>query len=282
MGKKITLFLVDDLPKGIREVRIDQWVGKAVCVPRSQIKKIKSEELENSACIYFLIGKSSEGSIDNVYVGETDMFSNRIKDHDYKKDWWDEIIFFYSVDGMFTKTSARYLEKVCIKRLGEAGKCNLMNNIKSSNKDTVPREDVSGLDLFFKNIITIMPVLGYDIFEQKEIKDIKRGSVKIKCSGNGALANGLLLEDGKVLVLKGSTAVKENTPSFEKHNYRNLKDKLIKINRLVEEDDFLVFKDDYEFNSSSAAAAVILARSAQGPKEWKDEKGNKLKDLLVE
>ncbi|GEM_PF-5230843 len=30
-GKKITIFLADGLPKGIRHVKIDQWSGKAAC-----------------------------------------------------------------------------------------------------------------------------------------------------------------------------------------------------------------------------------------------------------
>ena len=52
---------------------------------------------------------------------------------------------------------------------------------------------------------------------------------------------------------------------------------MIEIGKLKEEGEFLVFTDDYEFNSPSAAAAVILARSASGPLEWKNTDGKKLK-----
>lgn len=30
-GKNITVFLNDGLPKGVREVTIDQWSGRAIC-----------------------------------------------------------------------------------------------------------------------------------------------------------------------------------------------------------------------------------------------------------
>ncbi|MFA5361529.1 MAG: GIY-YIG nuclease family protein, partial [archaeon] len=128
MSKKITIFLIDGLPKGQRSVRIDQWIGKAICAPRSSIKKIDYSEIKNSSCLYFLVGPNDKNDLPNIYVGETDSFNNRLNDHDYRKDWWQELIVFYSVDKSLTKTSARYLEKVCIERLEKAGKCNLMNS----------------------------------------------------------------------------------------------------------------------------------------------------------
>lgn len=281
MGKKITLFLVDELPKGIREIRIDQWVGKTIGIPRNRIKDFDAKELNNSACVYFLLGSPESGDLLNVYVGETDLFSNRLSDHNYKKDWWSEIIVFYSTDGSLVKTGAKYLEYVCIKRLAEAGKSNLMNG-NTPALTTILKEDISGLEYFFKNITIIMPLLGYDIFEQKLIKDIKKNGVPVVCKGNGAIANGIWLEDGRIVVLKGSTAVKENAPSFNTHNYRKLKDKMLEIGRLKDIGDYLGLTDDYEFDSPSAAAAVILARSAAGPNEWKDENGKKLRDLMEE
>jgi len=281
MSKKITLFLIDDLPKGLRSVRVDQWVGKAVCAPRGSTKKIDQKEIEGGSCIYFLVGQNDENDLSNVYVGESDIFSSRLNDHSYKKDWWQELVVFYTLDKSLTKTGARYLEKICLERLRKAGKCNLMNG--NDRTDTnIPLEDKAGLEDFFDNITTILPLLGYDVFEQSDIEDIKRNGIKLVCSGKGAEAHGIFMEDGKVIVKKGSTAIKENAPAFESHNYRKLKDKLIEIGKLEELGEYLVFIDDYEFNSSSAAAAIVLARSASGPNEWRSEDGKKLKDLLDE
>lgn len=281
MRKKITLFLIDGLPKGIRSVRIDQWIGKALCAPRGSIKKIDYSDIGGSSCVYFLVGPNEENGLPNIYVGETDSFNNRLTDHNYKKDWWQEIIVFYSIDESLTKTGARYLEKNCIERLQKAGKCNLMNS-NDKLEANIPHEDKPGLEEFFVNITTILPLLAYDVFEQDELSQGKRDGLKLTCIGKGAKAHGILLDDGKMLVLKGSTAVKENAPNFEHHNYKNLKDKLLEINKLKEEGKYLVFSDDYEFNSPSAAAAVILARSASGPIEWKNKNGNRLKDLFNE
>lgn len=281
MSKQIKVFLIDGLPKGLRSVRIDQWIGKAICSPRGSIKKIDYSEVKDSSCIYFLVGQNEKNDLPDIYVGETDSFGNRLNDHNYKKDWWQELVAFYSLDKSLAKTGARYLEKICIERLRKAGKCNLMNG-NDRTETNILEEDKAGLEEFFINITTILPLLGYDIFEQSQLGQNKRNGINLICATKGIEANGVLLEDGKLLVLRGSTAIKNNAPSFEHHNYKSLKDKLLEIGKLREDGNNLVFADDYEFNSSSAAAAIILARSASGPSEWRDKEGKKLKDLLNE
>lgn len=263
----------------MRSIRIDQWIGKAICAPRTSIKKIDYKEIEGSSCLYFLVGQNEVNDLPDIYVGESDSFSNRLNNHNYKKEWWQELVVFYSLDKSLTKTSARYLEKVCIERLQKAGKCNLMNGNDRTDAN-IPEEDKSGLESYFDNITTILSLLGYDVFEQSDLREGRRKGLKLICKGKGAESQGILLDDGKLLVLKGSTIIKENAPNFEYHNYKNLKDKLLELGKLKEEGKFLVFADDYEFSSSSAAAAVVLARSASGPLEWKDKEKRKLKDLL--
>ncbi len=282
-GKKITIFLAAGLPKGVREVRIDQWSGKAVCGPRNALNEIIAlPEIESGACVYFLIGSSDEGGLLNVYVGEADGFKERIRDHDYKKDWWQDVAVFVSQDGSLTKTGIQYLESVCLERLKKIGKCNL-KNANNPGIPTVPKEDVSGLEMFYENLATIMPLLGYDIFVQSEFisrKDTVAPSIFICKKGSDVIATGHLLEDGKMKVLKFSTASLEETQSFKNHPYKKLKDELVEMKRLVADGKVLVFTDDYVFDSPSAAAAIIQARSASGPLEWKNKDGIALKEVL--
>jgi len=59
---KITIYLATGLPKGVREVRIDQWSGKTICGPRNALKDIIAlPEIESGACVYFLVGSADEG-----------------------------------------------------------------------------------------------------------------------------------------------------------------------------------------------------------------------------
>lgn len=278
-SKKITVFLADGLPKGIREVKIDQWSGRAVSGPRNRLSEmLKFPELNSGACVYFLVDDSQQEGLSQIYVGEADGFKQRIKGHDYTKEWWKDVVVFFSQDGSLSKTGIKYLESVCIERLKVTGKC-ILKNVNQPNKPSVPREDLSGLELFYENIALIMPLLGFDIFVQESHGGGKK-ALTLFCYGKGVKAEGILLNDGKIRVLKGSAAVLQNVVSFDNHFYRGLKDELLRMRRLVKQGKNLIFTDEYVFDSPSAAAAIILARSASGPIEWKDKNGKTLKKLL--
>ncbi len=278
--KLIKIFLKEGLPKGIREVSLDQWSGKAISGPRNKIKEILESPELSGPCMYLLIGEPEEGPNLNVYVGEADGFDKRILDHLRKKDWWQQVVIFFGNNNNPSKTGIQYLEALVYSELKKAGKCELKNEKKPS-LPSIPKEDIPGLKQFFSNIELFTPLLGYDIFspEANEVS-ISGSSQYIYCRGKGSEAKGILLDDGKVKVLKDSTATKENSPSFETHNYKKLKDELLKIGRLTERGEYLYFTADYVFDSLSAAAAVVLARSAQGPQEWKYEDGVSVKDSI--
>lgn len=282
-GKKITIYLATGLPKGVREIRIDQWSGKAVCGPRNAIKDIIAlPEVGSGACIYFLVGTPDDGGLLDVYVGEADGFKERIKDHDYKKEWWQHVVVFVSQDKSLTKTGVQYLESICIERLKDIGKCNLKNG-NTPSIPTTPKEDVSGLEVFYENLAIIMPLLGYDIFVQNEkisSENTNANPIFICKKGANVIATAYLLGDGKMRVTKGSKANLEETASFQNHPYKKLRDELLKIGRLIPEGDTLVFSDDYVFDSPSAASAVTQARSSPGPIEWKTKEGVTLKEFL--
>jgi len=281
-GKKITLFLAEGLPKGIRRVRIDQWSGLAVFIPRNRLAVVFKEEeyaqVRDGACVYFLIGESQEGGLTRIYVGEADGFERRIKDHDNKKDWWKDVVVFMSLDSSLTKTGIQYLESVCVERLYKAGK-SILENANKPNKPSIPQEDISGLEMFYENIALILPVLGVDVFVAKDSMKYDSRDF-IYCVGKGVRAKGVLLKDGKIKVLKDSEAVLTNAKSFNTHFYHLLKDQLLSLGRIKKQGTKLVFVEDYVFDSASAAASIVLARSASGPYEWKNKDGKPLKKIL--
>ena len=61
-----------------------------------------------------------------------------------------------------------------------------------------------------------------------------------------------------------------------------LRDQLVQTGGLVLQGEFYVFTKDVEFASPSAAAAVVMGGSAQGPAVWKNADGQSLKDLEVD
>ena len=82
-------------------------------------------------------------------------------------------------------------------------------------------------------------------------------------SGRGGNATGSPSDNDSFIVYKGSKISKDVTDGFQP-NYANLRDSLIADGTIVNG----VFVEDHTFTSSSAAASVVLGRSANGRKEW--------------
>ncbi len=102
--------------------------------------------------------------------------------------------------------------------------------------------------------------------------------VVVECSNINIRARGLF--HGKDLtVLSGSEAEFVETPAFSGHSYKPLRDELILKGILTEKHGKYLFSRDYKFSSPSAAAAVILGRSAAGPMEWKDLDGGSINEF---
>ena len=86
---------------------------------------------------------------------------------------------------------------------------------------------------------------------------------KFILSGRGGNASGYPLDDDNFVVVAGSKISKDVTEGFQQ-GYLELRESLMKDGTISNG----VFVKDYLFSSSSAAAAVVLGREANGRKEW--------------
>ncbi len=105
------------------------------------------------------------------------------------------------------------------------------------------------------------------IFSEKWELGISSGNLKedpnYKLAGRGGNAEGHSLQGGEFLVLAGSKVAESVTDGFQS-GYADLRKQLMSDGTIVN----YVFTKDQKFDSVSAAAAVILGRSANGHKEW--------------
>ncbi len=75
-----------------------------------------------------------------------------------------------------------------------------------------------------------------------------------------------------------SEAATDTVPSFP-NGFNTLRNDLLEAKVIVGKGDTVIFAEDYLFSSPSAAAAVVLGRSANGLVEWKDSSGKDLKSI---
>lgn len=102
-------------------------------------------------------------------------------------------------------------------------------------------------------------VTEWDLSEDDTVAE----SPDFMIAGRGGDAVGHPLDGDNFVVNKGSRISTDITPGLQQ-GYTNLRDQLIRDGVIQNN----IFIKDYKFDSPSAAAAVVLGRSANGRREW--------------
>lgn len=261
-------------------------------IPYSSIKdNVNCPKIENRFIVYILHGITTE-SKDYIYVGKsTKGLESRPSSHDSKYDDWTYCYVITRKDSKFLNDGViQYMEDTIRRRIDECSDyyINTTNKTSSntandrdmdrSNKileDVYDRLYVLGLDLTLPKRKTIEDYAGPTVIMPVDVptngknnkgKDQTDNTYYINSPKNHVKAVGVVSDDGSITVQKGSAISARPTKAFTTHNYYPLREKLIKDKIIVN----CVFVSDYTFNSLSAAAAVILGRSAAGPLLWLD------------
>jgi hypothetical protein len=274
----IKLFLPFGDAKRLRVGEVSNWTGKALAAPRTDLDDLLLRDESENSGIYFLFGTDPESGDPLAYIGEAEVIRDRLRQHK-AKDFWNSVVVFVSKDENLTKAHIRYLENRLLQEARIVARYRLENSNVSNPK--LPESDREDMEVFLARIQQVLPVLGADLLApvagtSKNGRQ-QRGLV---CKNRGAIAHGRRTERGFV-VFKDSTAVVAERPSaVAQHPYVvALRKKLIQDGALSEKNGLLVFSKDVEFDSPSAAAAVIHGGGANGLTAWKDESGKTLKEV---
>jgi len=277
-AKKIELFLMDGNANGRWACELSNWSGKAYKIPRTLLSESKDRRDLSSTGVYFLLGKSDYlDEKGRIYIGEAENLFERLKQHLGGKDFWNEVIVFLSKDENLNKAKIKYLENRFYDIAISSGRYKVENKTVPT-QSRVSEADKAELEEFLFNAKMITSTLGHKVFDQivqDEPGTEKKEKVYIKAA-RGADACGQSVTDGFV-VFAGSKAAQEIAPAFKKHNYLKLRMKLLENGVLSDQGDSLLFNNDYIFSTPSAAAAVVMGRSANGLTEWKSTSGQTLK-----
>jgi len=272
-GRTISIYIPDANPRSVRICEIADSIVKAIFIPRNKLSEINDrEELKNPG-IYFLIGEKNEKGKVKIYVGEAEVLSKRIKQHNISKDFWNSVICFISEKNNLNKAHIKYLENYSCNEAKKINKCELENNVNPTKSSLTEQERDFCLN-FFSDLKLIIATLGSPIFEENK-KDEKN---LYYCKGRDASAIGEYMENG-FLVFKGSIANLQESNTAGSWVIGMRKD-LIKKGILKKKENVLIFTDDYIFNSPSASAAVVLARRANGWTEWKDSEAKTMDEKI--
>lgn len=273
----IKIFLVHGDPKRLRTAEFFGWTGKAVAGPRSELDNVLARDESQNSGVYLLTGINPETGKSAVYIGEAESICDRLKGH-LDKDFWNHIAFVTSKDENLTKAHIRYLEGRLIEQAKNAGRAEVINNQGGSSK--LPESDREDMEIFLEKIHQLLPVLGVEVLVPTTANVVGASELEILfCEIKGLKATGHLTPNGFV-VLAGSQAVLSERPSAKKYPWPiNMRQQLKDQGALEENGDHLMFTNDIEFSSPSAAAAVIHGGHANGLTAWKNKNGKMLKEL---
>jgi hypothetical protein len=274
----IKLFLAQGDARGLRTAEISNWSGKAIAAPRTELEALLSRSELAGAGVYVLTGYDPSTNALRAYIGEAEIIRDRLKQHK-AVEFWVSAVVFVSKDENLTKAHVRFLEERLITDARQAARMVIDQNESPGSR--LPESDREDMGVFLSNIRLLLPVLGSDLLSPlvSPSEKVKTDNV-LYCRIKGLEARGQRTANGFV-VYQGSAAVLEDRPSaLERHPFVVVLRRQLRENGgLVQEGSALKFSRDVEFNSPSAAAAVVHGGGANGLTEWKLKDGRNLKQL---
>ena len=282
------------LDKTLSGARIIDMGSTRTCqlyvIPREKISQVAKEELLHQYCFYILLGKTEDGN-PKAYIGQSNDFHRRVKDHQSKKEFWDTALVFVSKANEIYASEVLFLEYLGITKAAEINNYSIEENKQLPQRPSISPDKENEMVLFFEDIEFLSEFYGCNIFCRAEDP-----------SDTDELPNNLVNENSHTFVLtvpkrgidarlrfypisntyvilKGSTiSVEEkyscpkNISDFRKTNIAQ-KNKLTKKGDVFELLQDVVFPADKKMHSPSAAASFCTATSMQGTTSWKDANG---------
>lgn len=282
-GKTIKLFLIDGSPNERISAELSNWIGKAYKLPRTMVIQSDDRSDLTGTGVYLIFGKDpDDDSRDMVYIGESEEVYKRLRSHLDEKEFWNYAVVIVSKDDNLNKAHLKYLESKMYDRAIDAKRYQV-NNVNKPTCSAISESDVAEMEEFFSNIVLLVSTLGFKVFDKikQTLSEPKDEVIFYITSTRGADGRGQQTTEGFV-VFQGSVAAGEVVESFKGDHFRgvyNLRLRLIKEDVIKKDQDNMIFTQDYLFSSPSAAAMVVLGRSANGRTEWKTKEGKTLKDF---
>lgn len=266
MGKTVTTYLLDTDPKGTQYVFISNKICQMYVIPRSHLSILNERYELQTPAFYILLGED-EATKPKAYIGETENFRERVRNHDSKKAFWQKALLFISKDAAMTKADVQYLEHKAIAEAKVSNSFVLNENKQTPKAPNLPEYRKDDMDEFFEDVKFLTSFIGCGIFDIAKPKEEHLFFTK----GRGCDAKGFYHSKG-FTVLKGSKIVSSSSPSFK---WNNKREKMLSEYTHSSKGK-LELSSDTTFNSPSTAADFCIGSSNNGWLVWKDKDGNTL------
>ena len=275
-GRSLELFFVDGQPDGMLTAEVFNWTGHVLVAPRTQISAALRRPEARHTGVYLLIGEKDGEPY--AYIGEGEDISDRIRNHDSNKDWWNTAVLIVSASNNLNKAHVKYLESRLIDEARSIGKIKLDNG-NAPGLTRLSEAHRANMEAFLEYVFLILPALRIDFLLRSTRPDLPSNNHSDAMPDAATFELSILrnkihatakVQNGEFVVQAGSVARKSwEGKGTETSGYAQLHSELVNSGILAEQGDQRVFTANYKFSSPSAAAAVVNGRPANGTIEWK-------------
>ncbi|WP_312858616.1 DUF4357 domain-containing protein [Rhizobium sp. G21] len=264
-------------------MELDNWTGVAITGQPEFFKKALEAEVLSRSCVYLLIRSSADDDLPEIYVGESDDFSQRYTSGKFPIDF-DTFLIFTSKDDNLTRAHVKWLERELWMILkGNSGKALVANSNKPTGSN-LPRADIATMRTYLGNLIYVLEALGYDLFSVEErtsaspqvsrlvdepVTEAASPTLKLysplpKRPQDKAF---LTFANGSYTLLRGSKISAKTTETLP-GNVKRLREQSIENGDLVNRGDYMELMRDIPFSKPSPASALVKGRSSTGYMDW--------------
>ncbi len=276
--RTIQIYLPSGDPQGIRVAELTTSIVRVIEVPRNLLSEFLAMEEASRVGLYLLIGDDEEQEYPPLYIGQTGALGPRIVEHNKQRAFWNRALVVVSLTNSLTQTHGLFLEWSAIKQATKAGRCKVENG-NGGSKPYTPAPLEADCIAIFDTLRTLVATLGQPIFEPLAKSKEQTGEAELfYCRSANYDAVGQYTEEGLV-VMKGSKARKDITPSMAKLKFGKRREALIAEGAVVLDGAHYVFQKDVLFKSPSGASDMIAGASTNGWALWKTKDGKTLDEL---
>jgi hypothetical protein len=256
---------------------------KVFDVPRTLLPEFLKLPESQQVCVYYLVSGDSEGGTPKCYIGRSENFKHRVRDHSQNREFWDRALVAVSLTNEWTVTHATYMEQLSIARARQASRYRTENDTGGSKPHTTAPMEADCLE-FTDTVAVLLTTLGVPVLDP--VKTSTGGQVtgtdnpaaeKLQYKRAGCDASGFFVPEG-MLVLAGSTG-QPGLKSSDTGRIGVLRERLKDEGIISMNETELVFLKDHLFTSPSAAGCILAGGADNGRANWKNAAGFSINDL---
>ena len=158
-SKTIHIFLKGSDPNGVKIADLSVSTARLYLVPRDKWKFVSNRDDLRHPNIYMLFDDERT----SVYIGESEDFVARVKDHIANKDFWQWALIAVATDKSLDKADVKFLESLIVEQAIEVGRMNVENKTTPTQNNLHEFKQETMLE-FFDDIKLLIASLGFDIF----------------------------------------------------------------------------------------------------------------------